>query len=269
MFKKQQQQLAQLRQGRHFCFDPEPLQAALPKPVINFSSKSRGGLITKLQHSRRKMKHGSFQKISLQCYWLESETKIDVKPWSAQKAVTFVHLKNSYVGLKLFSLYANRAEWKTFIKTLHIPTHPQEIPMYISVKSPLCFSRKRVGFVVRIQWKDWEEGVGSGESLLAGLVQKLTGFLFHLFFWLFTSENTPAQSLVFCFLFSFVRIQSHGDREMDPRQQAVEEGSRASASGLRCALTSLWTEGKRANSAAGSPAPPLHRIIIPVRIMML
>lgn len=81
-------------------------------------------------------------------------------------------------------------------------------------------------------------GVGVGELLLVGLVQNLPCF-FSIYFLVFSSENTPAQSLVFCFLFSFVRIQSHGDDEMDPRQQAVEEGFWPSASGLRCALTSL------------------------------
>lgn len=49
---------------------------------------------------------------------------------------------------------------KTHKETLVIPVQALKIPMYISVKRPLCFSKQSVGFVVRIQWKDSEEQSG-------------------------------------------------------------------------------------------------------------
>lgn len=108
-------------------------------------------------------------------------------------------------------------------KSVVIPIQALKIPMYISVMSPLCFSRQSVGFVVGIQWRDSEEQSGWESCCWQNESQKLL-FLFHLFFW-FPHMKTPLLCLFCLKLFSFAGIQSHGDNEKGSRAASGRGGS--------------------------------------------
>lgn len=108
-------------------------------------------------------------------------------------------------------------------KSVVIPIQALKIPMYISVMSPLGFSRQSVGFVVGIQWRDSEEQSGWESGCWHIQAPKL--FLFHLFFG-FPHMKTALLALFCLNLFSFARIQSGGDNEKGSQAASGRGGAR-------------------------------------------
>lgn len=229
-----------------FLFWPWTSAGCLLKPVINFSCKSKEGLITKSGTPEEKSSTTEFKNLS--CVTVCSQSKLKMRGlWT---------LKNSHICVL-------EVQYLCYKSSGHSHTHNPKIPMYISVESPLCFSRQSVGFVVRIQWKDSEEGSGWESCCWQDQSKKLTMFLFNLFFVFLIWKHPCLVSCLNCFPLSGFRVM-----ETMKRIPGSERGGFL-ALVFRAAVCSDLTVNWRNNSAAGSPAPPLHRIIIPVQIMML
>lgn len=105
-------------------------------------------------------------------------------------------------------------------KSVVIPIQTLKIPMYISVMSPLCFSRQSVGFVVGIQWRDSEEQSGWESCCWQNESQKL--YFFSISFFGFPIWKHPC-SVFFvlnCFLLPESKVRE--TMKKDPGRRAAE-----------------------------------------------
>lgn len=120
------------------------------------------------------------------------------------------HQENrDFCVMEVFNLYLHVPERDQTFNRSSLPyKHSTKIPMCISVKSPLCFSRQSLGLAVRIQWKD-SEGSGWESCCWKDHVSPPSLFLGGVF----SSENAPASPpVLIVFLFSGWRVMERMKR---------------------------------------------------------
>lgn len=110
------------------------------------------------------------------------------------------------------------------MKVLGIPIHPppkKNSDVYFSQGSSLLFQAK-CGICGLDTMEGFSAGVGVGELLLAGLVQKPTMFLFHLFFGFPICKQPGTASCSNCFPLSRFRVMK--TMKGSHAQRAAEDG---------------------------------------------